>query len=247
MSYKVVIPSRYSSSRLPGKPLLDIAGKTMVQRVYERAAACGADEVVVATDDSRIEQNVLEFGGQVVMTSSGHPSGTDRIAEVARIRGWADDTIVVNLQGDEPLMPIALIEQVAKDLSDDPLASISTLCTPIVDSGDFANPNCVKVVFDRNQRALYFSRSSIPFDRDGGSGYLGYRHLGMYAFRVSFLNEYADADECELENLEKLEQLRALWMGHSIVVGVATEIPGPGVDTQSDLERVRAIFAGTPD
>lgn len=243
MSFKVVIPSRYGSSRLPGKPLLDIAGKTMVQRVYERAIACGAEEVVVATDDSRIEEAVEQFGGKVVMTSEGHPSGTDRIAEVARTLQWADEAIVVNLQGDEPLMPEALIRQVAFDLSQDAGSSISTLCTPIESAEEFLNPNCVKVVFGRNQRALYFSRATIPHDRDGASQGFGYRHLGMYAFRVAFLNEYANTPECELERLEKLEQLRALWMGHQIVVGVAKEMPGPGVDTESDLERVRLLFS----
>lgn len=244
MSFKLVIPARYASSRLPGKPLLDIAGKSMLQRVYERALECSAEEVLVATDDQRIVAAVEAFGGNVVMTSAEHPSGTDRIAEVARICQWETDDIVVNLQGDEPLMPPALVTQVAQDLAHDPDASISTLCTPITDIADVANPNCVKVVFNQHQRALYFSRSPIPHDRDSNADTYGYRHLGMYAFRVGFLQAYTETPPCQLELLEKLEQLRALWMGHEIVVGVAKEMPGPGVDTAEDLERVRQMFAG---
>lgn len=242
MSFKLVIPARYASSRLPGKPLLDIGGKTMLQRVYERAQECAAEEVLVATDDSRIEQAVKAFGGRVVMTSPDHPSGTDRIAEVARICEWENDDIVVNLQGDEPLMPPALVHQVAHDLANDPDSSIATLCTPITSSEELSNPNCVKVVFDRFNRALYFSRSAIPHNREGEGAGAVYRHLGMYAFRVGFLQEYTQTPPCHLEELEKLEQLRALWMGHDIVVGVASEMPGPGVDTEDDLARVRALF-----
>ncbi|CAG0910683.1 unnamed protein product, partial [Cyprideis torosa] len=204
MSFKLVIPARFASSRLPGKPLLDIAGKPMLQRVYERALQCGAEEVIVATDEARIVEAVQAFGGDVVMTSAAHPSGTDRIAEVAAIKGWENDTIVVNLQGDEPLMPPSLVQQVAHDLANDPDASIATLCTPIELATEFENPNCVKVVFDRHQRALYFSRSAIPYDRDGEGENLGYRHLGMYAFRVGFLQAYTTTTPCPIEVLEKL-------------------------------------------
>ncbi|MGV6859703.1 MAG: 3-deoxy-manno-octulosonate cytidylyltransferase [bacterium] len=245
MSFKVVIPSRYGSSRLPGKPLLDIAGKPMVQRVWEQALKSGAEEVVVATDDGRIAEVVEAFGGECVMTSEGHVSGTDRIAEVSQNQGWSDDTIVVNLQGDEPLMPPALLTQVANDMASEPGAAISTLYTPIDTVHEFRDPNCVKVVFNDLQHALYFSRAPIPCDRDGQDAHLGYRHLGIYAFRAGFLREFSSTAPCHLEELEKLEQLRAMCLGRVIKVSEAEVLPGPGVDTPEDLQRViRALEGG---
>ncbi len=247
MSFKVVIPSRYASTRLPGKPLQDIVGKPMVQRVYEQALKSGADEVVIATDDERILQAARGFGAECVMTSAEHVSGTDRIAEVARIEGWDDDTIVVNLQGDEPLMPPELLHQVADDMRADPDASIATLCTPIDDAEEFRDPNCVKVVFNDHQHALYFSRAPIPCDRDGVDEHLGYRHLGIYAFRVAFLHEFSATPPCHLEELEKLEQLRAMCLGRTIKVTQASVLPGAGVDTPEDLQRVIEAIAQAAD
>ena len=243
----VVIPARYASTRLPGKPLLDIAGKPMVQHVYERASQSNASRVLVATDDERIAATVQRFGGEVIMTSADHVSGTDRLAEVTRILGLDKADIVVGVQGDEPLIPPAIINQVAENLAAHSDASIATLQEKIEDLETLNNPNVVKVVRDQNNMALYFSRAPIPYARDEfaksqfpvDGEY--YRHVGMYAYRVEFLHLYSSWSPCELEQLEKLEQLRALWQGHKIHVETALQLPGAGVDTEQDLQRVRDI------
>lgn len=242
-TYKVVIPARYASTRLPGKPLRELLGKPMLQHVHEAASLCGAEQVVIATDDARIEAAATDFGAEVCMTSTEHASGTDRLAEVVDKLGWADDAIVVNVQGDEPLMPPALIDQVACDLAETTAAAIATIATPMVAAGEFFDPNVVKVVTDRAGFALYFSRASIPWDRDllhDGAralpiGIVPLRHIGIYAYRVAYLRRYAEMRSCPLEQAEHLEQLRALWYGERIHVAEAAQRPGPGVDTEDDL------------
>ncbi len=246
MSFSVVIPARYGSTRLPGKPLLDIAGKTMIQRVWEQACASGASEVIVATDDARIEAAAVEFGARVCITDSSHPSGTDRLQEVASACGWADDRIVVNVQGDEPLIPPALIGQVAANLESQPGAAVATLCEPVAEHAELVNPNAVKVVMASDGMALYFSRATIPWPRQafaaGGhkmpAGHW-YRHIGIYAYRVGFLHRYVDWEPAPIEELEQLEQLRALYHGERIHVAVASEPVPAGVDTAEDLQVVR--------
>jgi 3-deoxy-manno-octulosonate cytidylyltransferase (CMP-KDO synthetase) len=241
--FKVVIPARYASSRLPGKPLRELIGKPMLQHVYEAARVSGAGEVVVATDDARIETAARGFGAEVCMTSVEHASGTDRLGEVVDRLNWSDDTIVVNLQGDEPLMPPALIDQVAQDLAANTSGSLATLATPLVAAGEFFDPNVVKVVTDQAGFALYFSRAPIPWDRDllqEGTralpiGIVPLRHIGIYAYRVGYLHRYAEMNPCPLEQAEQLEQLRALWYGERIHVAEAAQRPGPGVDTADDL------------
>lgn len=251
MSFRVVIPARYASSRLPGKPLLDIAGKPMVQHVYERASSCGAHSVVVATDDQRIAEAVTGFGGEVCLTSDEHPSGTDRLAEVVTMMGYPDEDIIVNIQGDEPMIPPRLIQQVAMDLLEFEDASISTICTPIDTLEELFNPNVVKVVMDKLHYAIYFSRATIPWHRDAfvqdkdsmpqNTEY--YRHLGIYAYRSSFLKHYSSLQISPLEQIESLEQLRAIWHGYRIHLSIATEPPGIGVDTEEDLLLVRDMLA----
>jgi 3-deoxy-manno-octulosonate cytidylyltransferase (CMP-KDO synthetase) len=239
VKFTVIIPARYASSRFPGKPLADIGGKPMVVRVCERAAASGAAALHVATDDERIARAVRAHGHSALMTRADHPSGTDRIAEAAVQLGLADDAIVVNLQGDEPLMEPAVIRDVAQVLASDAEASVSTACHPIRDADSLANPNVVKVVLDAKGRALYFSRSRIPFPREAGG--VCYRHAGIYGYRVGFLKAYSRLEQSPLERTEALEQLRALWHGFRIAVLVSErEIP-PGVDTQQDLEAVRRM------
>lgn len=241
--YKVVIPARYASTRLPGKPLRELIGKPMLQHVFEAASECNAEEIVIATDDERIETAAKAFGAEVCMTSANHASGTDRLAEVVDKKGWSDDQIVVNVQGDEPLMPPALIDQVANDLASNPEAAIATVATPLVAAGEFFDTNVVKVVTDKNGFALYFSRASIPWDRDllNGDvkalpiGVVPLRHIGIYAYRVGYLRRYAEMRPCPLEQAEQLEQLRALWYGERIHVAEAGHRPGPGVDTEDDL------------
>jgi 3-deoxy-manno-octulosonate cytidylyltransferase (CMP-KDO synthetase) len=250
MSYTVVIPARFGSSRLPGKPLADIAGKSMVQRVWERARAAGAARVLVATDDARILEHCATFGAEALLTDPDHPSGTDRLAEVARSLGLADDDIVVNVQGDEPLIPPAVIDQVAANLAAQPAASIATLCEAIAAPEAFADPNVVKVVFDRNGMALYFSRAPIPWLRDrhgdAAGGFLPgqcWRHLGIYAYRAAFLQRFVEFGPADIERTEALEQLRALHAGERIHVAPACEdVPG-GVDTEHDLQRLREQLA----
>lgn len=242
MPFTVVIPARYAASRLPGKPLLDIAGKPMLQHVYERACESAAGNVIIATDDQRILQAAQAFGAQACLTSTAHQSGTDRIQEVAAILGLAEDAIVVNVQGDEPLIPPTVINQVAANLSQHPEAGISTLCEQITDPGEVADPNAVKVVMDSNGLALYFSRAGIPYNA-GGAGAC-YRHIGIYGYRVAVLNQFVGWPQAELEIIEKLEQLRALHNGVRIHVAICSERIPPGVDTERDLEAVRSYLAG---
>jgi 3-deoxy-manno-octulosonate cytidylyltransferase (CMP-KDO synthetase) len=250
--HHVVIPARYASTRLPGKPLLDIGGRTMIQRVVEQAAASGADQVLVATDDNRIAAAVHDprrpSSAIAVMTAAALPSGTDRVADVARQRGWDDDTIVVNVQGDEPFLPPRLIDQVASLLARDPAAAIATLATPIESLHDFLDPNVVKVVFAADGAALYFSRAPIPWSRDDATAGLGsqtafpgaLRHVGLYAYRVGALKGITAMAPSTYEQAEKLEQLRALQAGLRITVALCAEPPGPGIDTDADLQRARA-------
>lgn len=249
--FYTVIPARFGSSRLPGKPLKEIAGKLMVEHVYDRAVEAGSERVVIATDDQRIADAVAAFGGEAVLTSPEHVSGTDRLAEVAHILGWADQKIIVNLQGDEPLMDPALVKLVASNLQIHSDVGLTTLATPITMRNDIFNPNVVKVVCDRSGRALYFSRAPIPWvrsDYDGEvslgmpGGIQPYRHLGIYAYRAGALKKITQYPPCKLELAEALEQLRALWHGIGIHVGLIDEAPGHGVDTEEDLERVRQIM-----
>lgn len=245
--FRVVIPARYASTRLPGKPLADIGGRPMIEHVWRRAVESGADQVVVATDDVRIEAAVRGFGGEVCLTRTDHESGTDRIAEVAERHAWHEATIVVNLQGDEPTMPPALLRQVAGALAVHPGAAIATLAVRIRDRAELFDPNAVKVVTDRHGYALYFSRAPVPWhrasfpERQGAlpSGVAHWRHLGIYAYRVGFLRRFVTWAPAPIEQCEALEQLRALWEGERIHVSLAGEAPGAGVDTLEDLERVR--------
>ncbi|BDS30042.1 MULTISPECIES: 3-deoxy-manno-octulosonate cytidylyltransferase [Aeromonas] len=253
MSFVVVIPARYASTRLPGKPLADIHGKPMVQHVVEKALQSGADRVIVATDDERVQQALSPFaaaaGFEVCMTSPDHQSGTERLAEVCRHYGFAADTIIVNVQGDEPLIPPVIIRQVADNLAA-ASAPMATLSVPIRDAEEAFNPNAVKVVTDREGYALYFSRASIPWDRDRfaqsreqiGDHYQ--RHIGIYAYRAGFIQRYVDWAPSVLEQVEALEQLRVLWYGEKIHVAQALQAPPVGVDTQADLDKVRALLAG---
>ena len=246
--FRVVIPARYASARLPGKALMSIGGKPMVQWVYERARASGAADVLIATDDLLIVSAGHSFGAEVIMTAPAHASGTDRIAEVARKSGWPEAAIVVNVQGDEPLIPPALIQQVAGLLERHPGAHIATLATPIESLEEFLNPNAVKVVTDAQGRALYFSRAPIPWSRDGAPAGLNSqrvfagarRHVGIYAYRVGALLRVAALAPTALETTERLEQLRALENGMEIRVADAVERPGPDVNTPEDFERVLA-------
>ncbi|WP_111412388.1 3-deoxy-manno-octulosonate cytidylyltransferase [Billgrantia lactosivorans] len=249
-AFIAVIPARFGSLRLPGKPLLDIAGEPMVAHVWRRAGDSAATRVVVATDDARIRDAMLPLGAEVVMTRADHPSGTDRLAEVAEQLGLADDAVLVNVQGDEPLVPPRLIDQVALRLLDDPGASIATLAEPIADVETLFNPNVVKVVRALSGRALYFSRAPIPWDREAFAARPEWletdawlRHIGLYAYRAAFLAEYRDWLPSPLERLEQLEQLRALHHGHAIQVALAAEPNPAGVDTREDLERVRALLS----
>lgn len=253
MSFTVVIPARYASTRLPGKPLLDIAGKPMIQHVYEQALKSDAENVVIATDDVRIQDVCISIGATVVMTSSEHPSGTDRLEEVVTQLGLSEAHIVVNVQGDEPLIPPEVINQVAQNLADKPNAGMATLCEKLHDPVDVFNPNAVKVVFDEQGFANYFSRAPIPWARDSftamhsdsiplGAEY--FRHIGMYAYRVEFLKSYVTWPPSMTEKVECLEQLRALSNGVKIHIEEALVSPPAGVDTEADLQRLRKIMAG---
>ena len=258
MGFHVVIPARYASTRLPGKPLLDIAGRTMIQRVVERACASRADEVLVATDDARIAAAVRDPrrpGHPVaVMTDAELPSGTDRVAAVAGMRGWHDDTLVVNVQGDEPFLPPRLIEQAAELLERDGAAGIATLAVPVASLEEFLDPNVVKVVVAQDGAALYFSRAPVPWSREGAPAGLAsqrdfagaLRHVGLYAYRVGVLRQITRLPPSGLEQREKLEQLRALEHGVRIAVGRCLEPPAPGVDTLDDLARARQWAAAIP-
>ena len=238
--FHVLIPARYASTRFPGKALADIAGKPMVVRVCERAAASGAAGVHVATDDDRIGDAVKSHGFKVVPTRTDHVSGTDRIAEAVRRLQLADDAIVVNAQGDEPLLEPRLIADVARRLEERPAASMASACHPISDEAEMANPNVVKVVLDAQGQALYFSRARIPYPRTPAAP--TYRHAGLYAYRVAFLREYASLPASPLEKAESLEQLRALWHGHRIAMVTSETALPPGVDTREDLEAVLRMW-----
>ena len=252
--FRVVIPARYASTRLPGKALRPLAGKPMVQWVYERARSAGAHEVLIATDDERIAHAARAFGAEAVLTDPAHASGTDRIAEVARTRGWASADIVVNLQGDEPLIPAPLIGQVAALLAAQPQADIATLATAVESLAELLDPNAVKVVSDAQGWALYFSRAPIPWDRDGATAGLdsqrefagARRHIGLYAYRVAALARLTRLGQGALERREQLEQLRALEHGLRVCVADARERPGPDVNTLADLERVGALLSRAP-
>ncbi len=248
--FTVVIPSRFASTRLPGKPLQMIAGKPMVQHVWEQACKSSAQQVVVATDDQRIVDACNAFGAHVVLTRADHGSGTDRLAEVATQLGLASDAIVVNVQGDEPMIPPQVIDQVAANLAAHPEARMATLAEPIEDAQTLFNPNVVKVVSDINGLALTFSRSTLPWARDDfalhpdtlPAGVPYRRHIGIYAYRAGFLHDFVSWGPCWLENTERLEQLRALWHGVRIHVADVLEAPPAGVDTPEDLERVRRLL-----
>ena len=255
MAFHVVIPARYASTRLPGKPLLDIAGRPMIQRVVERACASGADRVLVATDDVRIAAAVHDprqpSAVIAVMTDPALPSGTDRVAAVAAMQGWSDDTVVVNVQGDEPFLPPALVAQAAALLERDRGAGVATLAAPVASLEEFLDPNVVKVVTANDAAALYFSRAPIPWSRDGAprglasqSDFAGaLRHVGIYAYRVGALRRISRLAPSSLETCEKLEQLRALENGVRIAVAHCVERPEPGVDTEADLQRARGTAA----
>ncbi|WP_416423135.1 3-deoxy-manno-octulosonate cytidylyltransferase [Pseudomonas sp. App30] len=249
-AFTVVIPARFSSTRLPGKPLQLIAGKPMVQHVWEQARKSAAQRVVVATDDARIVEACQAFGAEVLLTRADHESGTDRLAEVAQALGLAADAIVVNVQGDEPLIPPAVIDQVAANLAAHAEAGMATLAEPIEDVESLFNPNVVKVVADLNGLALTFSRATLPWARDQfandrdslPAGVPFRRHIGIYAYRAGFLQDFVAWGPCWLEETERLEQLRALWHGVRIHVADAVEAPPAGVDTPQDLERVRRLL-----
>lgn len=251
LNYTIVIPARYASSRLPGKPLMEIAGKTMIQRVYEQARQASATRVIIATDDTRIARCCEAFHAEVVMTSADHPSGTDRLEEVVRELDLDDEEIVVNVQGDEPLIPPEVIDQVAQNLDEHPDVGVATLCERIHDIEQVMNPNIVKVVFDRFGRASYFSRAPIPWAREAFATKVPhlpsraeyYRHIGLYAYRVDLLKRFVVWPPSMTEQVERLEQLRVMSNGEAIHVDLALcALPG-GVDTEADLDRVRAHFA----
>jgi len=251
MKFNVVIPARYGSTRLPGKPLQPIGNSPLIHHVVQRARESRAEQVLVATDDERVAECVAQCGAVPVMTATDHASGTDRIAEVAARGGWDDDTIVVNLQGDEPFMPGNLVRRVAEDLGQHADAAASTLCAPVADATELMDQNAVKVVIDRKGYALYFSRAPIPWDRDRFplpreatvTAGLYRRHIGLYAYRVGFLHRYIQWPSCTLESVEKLEQLRILWQGERIHVCETDEDPGFGIDTQEDLQRAQQRIA----
>lgn len=247
--FKIVIPARFASTRLPGKPLLDIGGKPMVIRVAEQAAQSGAAQIIIATDHQPIVTVAQEHGFQACMTRTDHNSGTDRIAEVAAQQNWPDDTIVVNVQGDEPLIPPQLIRTVAQHLHDHPECAIATACHPVHDEASMRNPNIVKVVLDAHSNALYFSRAPIPWPRDAYSASQPLpkevnvlRHVGIYAYRASFLRDFGRLAPAHIEQTESLEQLRALYYGYKIGVAKTDQAPPSGVDTEQDLQVVRQLF-----
>lgn len=249
--FHVVVPARYASVRLPGKPLLPIAGRPMIEWVWERARDSGAASVTIATDHEAIASACRAFGAEVCMTDAAHASGTDRIAEVAARTGWDEDTVVVNVQGDEPLLPASLVYQVAELLQLHPEAEIGTLGTPIHDLEEYLDPNVVKLVTAADGRALCFSRAPVPWHRDGAPQGLAsqqrfegaMRHLGLYSYRVGALQRLAGTAPCRLEEIERLEQLRALWLGMRIQADAALEVPPPGIDTAADLERINRLLA----
>lgn len=255
--FSVIIPARYASSRLPGKPLADIAGKPMIQHVWQQAQKSGAERIIIATDHTEVAAVARGFGAEVCMTSEKHNSGTERLAEVVAKCGLAADEIIVNVQGDEPLIPPAIIRQVAENLADNPV-KMATLAVKIDDAEELFNPNVVKVLTDQNGFVLYFSRAVIPWDRDqfallkkgeinetelnlAKNSYL--RHIGLYAYRAGFIQQYIAWQPTALEQIESLEQLRVLWYGEKIHLALANEVPAVGVDTFEDLEKVRQILS----
>jgi 3-deoxy-manno-octulosonate cytidylyltransferase (CMP-KDO synthetase) len=246
-AFAVIIPSRYGASRLPGKPLLEIGGETLIQHVYRAANKSQADEVIIATDDDRIEDTARSFGAAVIMTDREHVSGTDRIAEVARIKNYADDMIVVNVQGDEYGLPEAQIDQLAQALNGNPDKAMATLCERIEEPQEIQNPNVVKVVRDINNTAIYFSRSCIPWSENKAAQHeensTVYRHIGIYAYRAGFLKQFSELPVSAIEKTERLEQLRALYNGFKIHVEEACAPGGIGVDTEDDLQRARALHS----
>lgn len=257
MGFNLVVPARYGSSRLPGKPLADIGGRPMIWHVWQRATESGAENVVIATDHAEIKSVCEDFGADVEMTSANLPSGTDRVAEVARLRGWDDDSIVVNVQGDEPLLPATLIDQVAACLSSGSDCEVATLCAPLASTDELFDQNVVKVVRNLRGEALYFSRAPIPWAREslagtraqGGdppsiAGMECMRHIGIYAYSIRLLRRFVGWSPTPLERLEQLEQLRLLENGESIATDVASEAPPAGVDSEADLNRVRLLLAG---
>jgi len=245
MSFVVIIPARYASTRLPGKPLQDINGKPMILHVLDRARESGAARIIVATDHPDVARAVEAAGGEVCMTRADHQSGTERLAEVVEKCAFSDDTVIVNIQGDEPMIPPAIVRQVAENLAASD-AGMATLAVPVHDAEEAFNPNAVKVVINEQGYALYFSRATIPWDRDrfahsrDAIGDTLLRHIGIYAYRAGFIRRYVSWVPSPLEQIEMLEQLRVLWYGEKIHVAVAHEVPGTGVDTPEDLERVRA-------
>jgi len=247
MSFTAIIPARYASTRLPGKPLVDIHGKPMVVHVMERARESGASRVIVATDHPAVAQAVEAAGGEVCITRADHQSGTERLAEVIEKYQFADDEIIVNVQGDEPMIPAEIVRQVATNLAGS-AAGMATLAVPVTDAEEAFNPNAVKVVMDVNGYALYFSRATIPWDRERYArsreqiGDTLLRHIGIYAYRAGFIRRYVAWAPCPLQHIELLEQLRVLWYGEKIHVAVAQTIPSVGVDTPEDLQRVRAAM-----
>lgn len=244
--FKIVIPARYQSSRLKGKVLMAVAGKPMLQHVWERCSESGAEEIVVATDDQNVAEVAAEFGANVCMTSADCHSGTDRVAEVCAIRDWDDQVPVVNVQGDAPLIPPASIARVAELLALHPEASVATLCTPLRSVAEYTDPNVVKVVFNSDGQALYFSRSPIPAAGHDSTAddalALAHRHLGLYAYRPAALRVLSAAEPCRLEQIERLEQLRAMWLGMKIRIAVDFDSHGPDVDTIEDLEKVEQLL-----
>lgn len=250
LNFAVIIPARYASTRFPGKPLADIAGKPMVVHVAERAAQSGAAEVLVATDHPDIAAAVTRYGFEAVMTGGDLVSGTDRVAEVALRRGYVGHKIVINLQGDEPLISPLLISEVAQSLFEHPEAETSTACHLILDAADIANPNVVKVALDKQGYALYFSRAPIPYAREAyangvtaiPAGLPAYRHIGIYGYRAGFLRRYARLEPSPLEQFEALEQLRVLWHGYKISVAITHQPTPPGVDTPEDLQRIQQLL-----
>lgn len=247
MKRRIIIPARYASTRLPAKLLIEIAGKPLVQHTYERALACRFDSVLIATDHEDIADLCRKIGADFCMTSSNHPTGTDRSSEVMAKMGYADEDIILNLQGDEPLIPMANLIKATENLINNPQASVATLCESLDKQEDIFNPNYVKVVFDSKQHALYFSRAPIPWARDAFPAVIPatncyFRHIGIYAYRGAFLRQYPKLSQCALEKLESLEQLRVLYHGYKIHVDLAPEKNPPGVDTAESLQEIKKIL-----
>lgn len=253
MQFHIIIPARYASTRLPGKPLRQLAGKPILQHVYEQANKSQAKSVVIATDDVRIKQAAEAFGAEVCMTSTAHTSGTERLAEVIEIKNFAPDDIILNLQGDEPMMPPVCLDQVAALLVTNTDCKMASLCEPIATAEDLFDPNVVKLVLDKNRHAIYFSRAPLPWHRNAFSNNtrvlpvepeLYYRHIGLYAYRADFIKTYLTLAVSPIEKAESLEQLRVLWHGEKIAMDIARETPGPGIDTEEDLKKVEAMLTG---